>query len=283
MLAFVVLVPAAERELAVDHLFRLGVSAVEERDTNRDGFVELWTEVGDQPASVADAATSLPPGWSWRSVEIGDSVATSWRDHASATWVTANVVVVPTWLADLTDPGGALAIVIDPGAAFGLGDHPTTQLALRALLGEMASRGAERPPTVLDVGCGSGVLAVAAALHGGSPVVAIDISNAAIEATTNNAAANGVSAAISASTTPLGDIAGSFDVVVANVLAPTLIEMADDLRRVVAAGGVLVISGVLADRHDNVVGALAPLVPIRTSIMDGWAAVTLGGIHRQGI
>lgn len=273
MLAFVLLVPAGEREVAVDHLFGRGVAAVEERDAELDGFVELWTEVGDEAASIAAVAASLAPQWSWRSVEIDESVATSWREFATPTWVTEDVVIFPSWH-DATETGDALSISIDPGASFGMGDHPTTQLTLRAMLIEIAKR-ERRPLRVLDVGCGSGVLAIAAALRGASPVVGIDISTAAVEATNTNAAANDVADIVAASTTPLADVHATFDIVVANVLAPALIAMAVDLHRAVADGGVLVISGVLLGRHDHVLEALAPLVPSSTLTMDDWAAVVL--------
>lgn len=274
MLAFVVVVPDDDRELAVDRLFSLGVAAVEEREADAPGYVELWTEVGDEPASIAHAASSLALGWLWRATEIDESVASSWRDFAAPTWVTDDVVIVPSWLADSTDTRDALALVIDPGAAFGMGDHPTTQLTLRALLAEVDRR-ERRPLRVLDVGCGSGVLAIAAALCGAEPVVGIDISTAAVEATNINAVANGVGDNVAASTTPISEVLDVFDIVVANVLAPALIDMAADLRRSVADGGLLVISGILADRHDHVLDALAPLLPVATLTMDGWAAVSL--------
>jgi len=273
VLAFVVAVPEADRELAVDHLFRLGVAAVEEREGGNAGLVELWTEVGDEPASIAHTASSLAPGWSWRSVEIDESVASRWRESATPIWVTDDVVIVPAWRAEALETGDALTISIDPGAAFGMGDHPTTQLTMRAMLDEIATRGPS--VRVLDVGCGSGVLAIAAALRGASPVVAVDISTAAVEATNANASANGVGDAVTVSTTPLADVHATFDIVVANVLAPALVHMADDLRLVVADGGVLIISGVLADRHQHVLDALSPLVPTGTLTMDGWAAVGL--------
>jgi len=269
----VVLVPDVERELAVDHLFSRGVAAVEERGTDRDGFVELWTEVGDEPASIEAVGSSLAPGWHWRSVEIDESVAASWRAFATPTWVTDDVVIIPSWH-DAMATGDALAISIDPGASFGMGDHPTTQLTMRAMLDEIGRR-TRRPLRVLDVGCGSGVLAIAAALRGASPVVAIDISTAAVEATNTNASANNVGAIVMASTTPLADVHATFDVVVANVLAPALIAMAGDLRRAVADDGVLIISGVLAGRHGHVLDALAPLATSATLTMGGWAAVAL--------
>lgn len=145
---------------------------------------------------------------------------------------------------------------------------------MRFLLDSLDAR--DGPPRhVLDVGCGSGVLAIAAARRGVPSVVAVDISTAAVEATMANAATNGVADRVSASTTPLAEVDGPFDLVLANVLAPALIELATDLRRVLAPAGVLVISGVLADRHLHVLETLTPLVAIQTLTMDGWAAVTM--------
>jgi ribosomal protein L11 methyltransferase len=273
MRAFVLVVPSDEAELAADRLFGLGVAAVEERSSDVDGHVELWTEVGDSAAAIDVAVAALDDRWTWRTTVLDESVADTWRQHAAPITVADGVVIVPTWLAGTVDTGTCIPILIDPGAAFGLGDHPTTQLTLRALLGELASR--SRPMSVLDVGCGSGVLAIAAAQRGANPVVGIDISTAAVEATGANALVNGVADVVDVSTTPLADVVGEFDVVLANVLAPALIDMAVDLRRVVAPGGVLVVSGILADRHEHVLEALAPLSPVATATVDGWAAVTL--------
>lgn len=279
MLAFVVTVPLTDAELAADHLFQsLGVAAVEQRDGDVAGCVELWTDVGIERRSIADAAASLRPEWAWRAVTLKETVTTSWRRFAAPTWVTDDVVIVPSWVADETETGAALAISIDPGAAFGMGDHPTTQLTLRSML-EVFAVAAAPSVRVLDVGCGSGVLAIAAALAGCPSVVAIDISTAAVEATTVNALTNGVAGRISASTTPIVEIDGTFDIVLANVLAPALIGMAADLRRVLAPHGTLVVSGLRADRHDHVLAALVPLVAVRSLNMDGWTAVTLRTSH----
>jgi ribosomal protein L11 methyltransferase len=273
MQAFVIVVPAADAELASDRLFGLGVAAVEERSSNLGGHVELWTEVGDSLEAVHAAVTTLDVSWTWRTVELDESVTDSWREHAAPITAAPGVVIVPAWLAGTVETGGMSPILIDPGAAFGMGDHPTTQLTLRALLAELAARPV--PASVLDVGCGSGVLAIAAAQRGAGPVVGIDIAAAAVEATEANARANGVADVVNAGSTPLAEVTGEFDIVLANVLAPALVDMSADLRRVVAAGGVLVVSGILVDRHTHVLEALAPLVPMVTSTQDGWAAVTL--------
>ena len=271
MPAFVLVVPRADSELAADHLFGLGVTAVEERESSVDGSVELWTEVGNGEASISAAVASLRPPWSWRSVAVDASVTERWRAYASPTWVTDDVVIVPAWLTGSTDTADALAVAIDPGAAFGLGDHPTTQLTTRLMLDALVAG----DQAVLDVGCGSGVLAIVAARRGARRVEAIDISTAAIEATRLNVTANGVADRVFASTTLLAHVEATFDVVVANVLAPVLVEMADDLRRVLAPGGTLIVSGVRADRHDHVLRALGPFVDTHTVTMDGWAAIGL--------
>ena len=161
-----------------------------------------------------------------------------------------------------------LRVDIDPGAAFGLGDHPTTVLTLR-LLRRTWWPGA----TVLDVGCGSGVLSVVAARLGAPYVEAIDISPAAVEATIANAARNGVAGAISASTRPLSSIDEPFDLVLANLLAPVVVDLAPDLRRVVAPSGALIVSGVLDGAHDHVREALAPMQVVETVTREGWAAL----------
>jgi ribosomal protein L11 methyltransferase len=269
--ALVVTVPATDRELAAYALFRLGAAAVEERDLE-GGDVELWTHVGDGPGALAAAAAAFPVRWPWRAVDVDESVSDSWREHVSPTWVNDGLVVVPAWMAAPAVATGTLVVAIDPGAAFGLGDHPTTVLTLRALLRAMARR---RAGTVLDVGSGSGVLGIVAAMAGAERVVAIDHHGAAVEATAANADRNGVAERIEASARPLGDVVGDFDLVVANLLAPVLVELAPDLVRRTAPGGTLVVSGVLEARYDHVVDALAPLAVAAVEVQDGWAAVEL--------
>jgi ribosomal protein L11 methyltransferase len=268
VLALVLTVPAPDAELASDALWALGVLAVEERDAPTIGMTELWTSLGDDADDIAAAAAGFPQRWHWRIAEVDPAEAERWREHAHPTWVHADLVICPAWV-DLDPPVGTTVVRIEPGATFGLGDHPSTVLGLRGIRPVVAGA------TVLDVGCGSGVLGVTAAVLGATRVDAIDITPAAIAATTDNAARNGVGERVRASTTPLAAIAASYDVVVANILAATLVELADDLRRVLAPGGTLVVSGVLASRHDHVLAALAPLHVEQTRTLEGWAAVTL--------
>jgi ribosomal protein L11 methyltransferase len=267
-LALVVAVPESERELASDALWALGVAAVEEREPD-DGFVELWTSLGDDFEAVTREAEAFPARWRWRVVELDPRVAERWREHATPTWTESDVVIVPAWL-DLAVEPDVVRLDIDPGAAFGLGDHPTTVLSARLL------RAALWPgATVLDVGTGSGVLAVLAARLGAPYVRAVDVSAAAVDAARANAERNGVAAIVDVGADQVATITDTFDVVVANLLAPILIDVAPDLRRVTAPAGALVVSGVLDAAHGHVLDALAPMRAVETITKDGWAAIVL--------
>jgi ribosomal protein L11 methyltransferase len=173
--------------------------------------------------------------------------------------------IVPTW-ADPPDPS-ALNLRLDPGLAFGTGSHPTTRLCLTWL--HRTLKGGE---SVLDYGCGSGILAIAAARLGAGRVVGADVDPQALRASEANAKANAVEAAF-VSPDALG--AGTFDVVVANILANPLILLAPALCARVARGGRIALSGVLEEQADAVAAAYAPwftLAPTRAS--EGWVLLS---------
>lgn len=167
----------------------------------------------------------------------------------------------------VTIPVGTRALVLEvPDDVFGNGDHPTTAGCIRAL------RDLVRPATtVLDVGCGSGVLALVAA-ELGAAVTAVDIDPAAVEATTRNAEANGLG--VTVSLMPLAE-AVPHDVVVANLSAGTIVTLADDLVRV-SGGGTLVVSGVLDHQWPAVQDALG-LAVVELATEDGWVTATCAG------
>ena len=273
MRSVVVSAPADEAEFASEVLWSLGVVAIEERQ-REGGVVELWTSVGDAAEGLEAVGVALDGRWRWRTVEVDERVADTWREHATSIDVDDDLVVVPAWRDDLgvTTDVGRIVLSIEPGSTFGLGDHPTTRACLLALRREIARR---PRASVLDVGCGSGILAIAAVRFGAASAVAVDIAPAAVAATNDNARRNGVEGAISVSTTPLHAVDGRYDVVVANILAPALIELADELMARIAEGGVLVISGILADRHDHVLRALHLLEVASVDVIDGWATVSL--------
>ena len=268
--SFVVVVFELDVDAASDVLWQLGVRAIEERRSAASDEVELWTAVGDEPEAIGRAVTALGDRWPHRVVEVVEVAADTWRDFAAPMWVSDDLVVVPAWLDEADVAANSTVVRIEPGGAFGLGDHPTTLLSLQALDRLVAS-----DTDVLDVGCGTGVIAVTAALLQDRPVRAIDIASAAVEATIDNARRNGVDGRVAVDTADLAQIGDSYDLVVANILAPVLVSLAADLRRVTRPGGRLVISGILVDAHQHVLDALVPLEVVRTDVLDGWACVEL--------
>jgi ribosomal protein L11 methyltransferase len=265
-------VPAEAAELAADRLMAAGAFGVEER-TADDGGIELRADLGDDSGVVRRRLEGTPSAWHWH-IELVDAVALdTWRDHATPIRIAPDLVIRPAWLSPLDEPG-VVELVIEPGRAFGLGDHPTTRLSAAAVW-----RAVQRGDTLLDVGCGTAALAIVGLLGGAGHAVAIDVAEPAVVAARDNAGRNGLADRIDASTTPLCEVAGEFQLVVANILAPTLVALADDLRRCTAPSGRLIVSGVLAGAFDHVVAALRPMRVDTVTELDGWAALEL--THRR--
>ena len=169
-------------------------------------------------------------------------------------------------------PADASAIVrIDPGMAFGTGSHPTTRLVLRFL--EQLVYGGER---LLDYGCGSGILAIAAAKLGAGPIDAVDTDEQAVEVARDNALANGVAVATSL---PDGLAARRYDLVVANILAQPLIELAPALAGRLRTGGRIALAGILESQAEDVRAAYAVTCDMTIGEREeGWALVQ--GVRR---
>jgi len=155
---------------------------------------------------------------------------------------------------DSEAPGGAIVVRLDPGLAFGTGTHPTTAMCL-----EWLERIELDGKTVLDYGSGSGVLAIAALKLGAASAVAMDIDPQAVTATRNNAAHNAVADRLAVLARD-ADITGTFDVVVANILAGPLVERVESITTRLSSAGELALSGILSDQVDTVVAAYAPQI-----------------------
>lgn len=160
----------------------------------------------------------------------------------------------------------AIVVKLDPGLAFGSGSHPTTALCL-----EWLEQAALHDRSVLDLGCGSGILAIAAAKLGAAQVHAVDIDLQAITATRQNALANGVGDKIVTGNEVSDDLA-PFDIIVANILAGTLIDQAESICSWLKPGGSLVLSGILSGQTDNVADAYRHSIDFETpAFLDEWA------------
>jgi ribosomal protein L11 methyltransferase len=259
-------------EIVTDRLWQLGVQAVSETAIG-DGLVEVSTSVGNDEAAIQRSITALDPAWRAQVREVDASIVQVAPEYLSPTWYLPDMVCVPAAIHSADGFADAtLVTVIDQGSAFGLGDHPTTSTSLALLAGLLRAESVER---LLDVGCGTGALAVLAAQLGVPDIRAIDIADAAVESTIRNMELNDVVGRIDVDTTPVAAIDSAYDVVMANILAPVLISMAEDLKRATRPGGALVISGILADRHDHVLAALDPLRPVESLEHDGWISIVL--------
>jgi ribosomal protein L11 methyltransferase len=177
--------------------------------------------------------------------------------------ITETCWIVPTW--HTVPAAAARAIRLDPGLAFGTGTHPTTRMCLRWIAGRGAEGVAER--RVLDYGCGSGVLAIAAALHGARTVDAVDIDPAAVASAAANASANAVTVRCGAPELAHGE----YDVLLANILAAPLRVLAPLLCAHVAHGGDLLLAGILARQADELAMVYAPWLSLTVlDEDDGW-------------
>ena len=179
--------------------------------------------------------------------------------------------IVPSWC-EPPESEHAVVVRLDPGLAFGTGSHATTRLMLTWLEGALGaqtsgtSRAARR---VLDYGCGSGILALAAARLGAPEVVATDVDPRALEACAKNALANGASVRVEP---PERVPAGSYDVLLANILAQPLIDLAPVFAAYTEAGARIALSGVLAEQAEEVIAAYAVEFAMRVdTIAEGWA------------
>ncbi len=187
--------------------------------------------------------------------------------------ITPEFWIVPTW--HQAPAGATKVITLDPGLAFGTGTHPTTRMCLRWIARNAAACQGQR---VLDYGCGSGILAIGAALYGATYIDAVDIDEAAVQSTRDNALANKVqlNAGLpdAVSTQP-----HSYPVVLANILATPLKVLAPLLTGHIASGGHLVLAGILDRQEDELKAAYAPYITLEVLDQeDGW--ILMGGQKR---
>lgn len=177
--------------------------------------------------------------------------STSWKVNFKPLRVGRRLMIVPTWEEAPLNPDD-IVLRLDPGMAFGTGGHETTRLCLELLETIMDGMPTLMTPSVLDLGTGSGILAIAAVRLGAGRVCAVDIDPQAIEVARENLVINDLANQVECSTTPLEKLKGAFDVILANILAEELVRLAPQLIERLAAGGMLVLSGILAEKEELV-------------------------------
>jgi ribosomal protein L11 methyltransferase len=255
---------AQDADTAASALWEQGAGGVEIRDDETFFLGADWVPVPEGKArlvayfegDLSGRRDALAGALSERGAELvalalfeDDSWRDGWREFFTPRALSERATVGPPW-ADFDAPPGGVRVVIDPGMAFGTGTHETTRLVAQLMDEELARRpGAE----VLDVGCGSAILSILAAALGSARVVGVDVDGEALVNARENVERNlGEGAPIALSTTPVGELTEAYPIVLGNILAHILVAISEDLRARVAPGGLLLLSGIIAERDAEV-------------------------------
>jgi ribosomal protein L11 methyltransferase len=232
--------------------------------------VALLEEDADVPALLAEASAAIglsePLNYA-----VGTVADQNWVQLTQSQFdpirVSERLWIVPSWH-ESPDPA-AINLILDPGMAFGTGSHPTTRLCL-----EWLERTVSPGCSVLDYGCGSGILAIAAARLGAGRVAGVDIDPQAVESARANAERNEVSALFADSAEP---VAGEYDLVVANILSNPLRVLAPAICAHVRSGGCLALSGILREQAEEIIAIYAQWLPMEVAdTREDW--VCLSGV-----
>ena len=265
----VLTVDAADFDLAADALRQSGARAIEERHVGN--AIELWAVLGDSAASSA-FVDRWRDRWQARVEMVDLTPSDTWKRYSEPVVVNEKLAIVPAWMDFREKEHFPFVVSIDPEESFGLGDHPTTRVVADILCRLMAPES-----SVLDMGSGSGVLSIVAALLGARRVVGIDRAIGAVGVAQRNAERNGVSEVtefFQGSTVPNGE---QFDVVAANILAPVLLELCDPIVRSVESGGTIILSGLHLDRRQDVINRYTAegCRLVEDLVLEGWCGVAM--------
>ncbi|MDF2904283.1 MAG: prmA [Bacillus sp. (in: firmicutes)] len=197
--------------------------------------------------------------------------ATAWKKYYNPVKISERFTIVPTWENYTPVGSDELIIELDPGMAFGTGTHPTTVMCVQSL-----ERTIKSGDNVIDVGTGTGVLSIAAALLGAEKVTALDLDEVAVQSASLNIKLNKVKDFVTVAQNNLLDgIVGPVDIVVANILAEVILRFTDDVARVVKQGGYFIASGIIQQKKEQVKDGIinAGFTIEETLVMEDWVAI----------
>ena len=200
----------------------------------------LAESFGNGPEAFCEATEITDSGW-----------AEKWKEHFHARKIGERIVIKPSW-EEYQAKESDVVLTVDPGQAFGTGTHETTRMCLRFIEGAYAQEGSP-PRSVLDIGTGTGILGIAAAKLGATRVLAIDTDPVAVEVAVKNAEINEVANVLRAEETILSEISGQFDMVLGNLIAEILVDLAELIVARCAPGGRVIVSGILSEKSGGVI------------------------------
>jgi ribosomal protein L11 methyltransferase len=290
-------VPASLAEVASEQLFELGAEGVEQRDrTTLAREEELGSHVGvptgEETRVEEDEMVTLVAAFPTHEAAqeaidafdaelnprleevVGDAWRDAWKEHFAPFRLSPRIVIKPPWRD--VDPelleGSPHVLELEPGRAFGTGLHATTSLVSRVLDARSAEYAGKE---LLDVGCGSGILALVALILGASRARAIDVDADAIHVAIENAERASLRDRIEADATPVEQITARYPLVLANIQAEVLVPLASAIMARVAPGGLLILSGILVPQKDRVLAAYPGVSLLEAPIEGDWIALVL--------
>lgn len=218
---------------------------VEKENPSDDELRRIISQVESHLHHLAEIFNVDPPTLDWDIFEEEDW-GKNWKKHFTPFAITPHLVIVPTW-EEYCAGKGEKVLIMDPGMAFGTGHHATTALVVELLEKEVLQVGGLS--SVLDVGSGTGILGMAAALFGASKVYAVDNDPVAVMAARENCQRNNLAGIMDVGDEPLENLHEQYSLVLANIIHDVLLDMATDLRRVTKIGGKLILSGILQEKQ----------------------------------
>lgn len=246
---------------------------IRQEDLTTEQAESLFSQISGFSLEMATVFTVEEPQLSWEFFEEEDW-GKNWKKHFVPFPIVPGLIIAPTW-EEYIAKAGEKVIVMDPGMAFGTGHHATTSLSL-GFVQEVMATGDHK--TVLDVGCGTGVLAMGAVLFGAETVLGLDNDPDAVSAAADNVVYNNQSEQVRIAITSVEDIEEEYDVVVANIIHDVLATLSNALTARTKSGGFLILSGVLAeDQADSITSIFEQhgFSLVRKAEKGEWAAVLL--------
>ena len=286
-LEVILVAPPAQAEAAADFLYTISGNGVQVEElatppgaVRVKGYIKVTAELPAQRKQLENYFEQLKAGLAEDDFRVHFSDlweqdwGASWKKHFRPRRVTWNLIVAPPWEEAQPDVDQQV-LIIDPGQAFGTGQHESTLLCLRRM--DRLRRRDILPESVLDVGCGTGILALAGLIMGCRTARAIDLDPQAVEAAKHNAELNQLSGRLEVDDTPLAKLTGTWSLIVANLTAEDLKALAPLLAARLEKGGEIVASGLLLEQVDEVMAAFRRegLAMTEQDSMAGWASLVL--------
>ncbi len=266
-----------EREDRFGEIYQLNPNDYPEEGVIIKAYIAINSFLGETVEAIKDAINNLI----LFNIDIGrnnvtisevneEEWATAWKKYYNPVKISKRFTIVPTWENYTPVSSDELIIELDPGMAFGTGTHPTTVMCVQAL--ERTVNAGDR---VIDVGTGTGVLSIAAAMLGSKSVTALDLDEVAVHSAKINIKLNKVNELVTVAQNNLLDgIDGPADIVVANILAEIIMRFTDDVARVVKKDGYFIASGIIQQKRDEVKANIvqAGFTIVETLVMEDWVA-----------